>query len=89
MPFATIVDAESRLKEPSPLSAQEVRDLMPYMGILSGGAVRRLEAELALQNIQAVQQFNTSSSRMTRWMLWLTIAIAVMTAIMTIFYVTR
>ncbi|MSO20724.1 MAG: hypothetical protein EXQ56_09740 [Acidobacteria bacterium] len=40
----------------APLTAQEIRDVMPYMNTLGTGAVRRLEAEAALQNLEAIQK---------------------------------
>jgi hypothetical protein len=85
MPFKSWQDAEARLREPEKLKPPEVRDLFPYMNQLSITGERRLTAELALQNIQAVEQFEASSSRLTKWLLYLTVALVVLTAVVTCF----
>ncbi len=85
MPFNGSQEAETRLREPAKLTTQEVRDLFPYMNQLSITGERRLTAELALQNIEAVQQFEVSSSRLTKWLVWLTVALVVLTVVITFF----
>lgn len=85
MPFNSSQAAETRLREPPKLTAQEVRDLFPYMNQLSITGERRLTAELALQNIEAVQQFEVSSSRLTKWLVWLTVALVILTVVITFF----
>lgn len=82
MPFPSSHEADVRLVgDNSPLTQQEVRDLMPWMNQLSTGAVRRLEAELALQNIEAVQNFERSSSKLTNVLIWLTAALVLLTGV--------
>ncbi len=79
MPIHTTSEAEARLRDPAPLTQEEIRDLMPHMTLLSTGAVRRLEAEQALQNLQAIRLFDASSQKIGRWSLWLNIALFFLT----------
>lgn len=81
MSFKSWQDAETRLRTPEKLAPQEVRDLFVYMNQLSITGERRLTAELALQNIEAVQQFENSSSRLTRWLVGLTVALVLLTIV--------
>ena len=83
MPFRDWQATEARLRDPARLTAQEVRDLFPYMNELSVAAERRLSAELALQNIEAVQKFETSSGKLTAWLIVLTVVL--LTAVITVF----
>ena len=86
MPFNSIRDVERRLNtDPSPLTAEEIRDLIPWMAPIGPGGIRRLEAELVLQTIQAVQKFGKSSSRLTRWLIVLTVVLVGLTAVITCF----
>ena len=43
--------------------------------------VRRLNSELSLQNIEAVQKFEKSSSRLTWWLIGLTVVLVVLTVV--------
>jgi hypothetical protein len=81
MPFNSWQDAEARLREPTKLTTQEVRDLFPYMNQLSISGERRLTAELALQNLEAVQKFENSSSRLTQWLIGLTGVLLLLTVV--------
>jgi len=47
--------------------------------------MRRLEAELALQNIRAIQEFDQISRKLTRWLIVLTCVLVVLTAVITRF----
>ncbi len=88
MPFLTSRDAELRLVgDKSPLTGEEVRDLMPWMNLLGTGAVRRLQAELALQTIQAVQSFDRSSRKLSSWMIAFTVVLILLTTAITYFTV--
>jgi len=81
MPFSSWQEAERRLvADPSKLTQQEVRDLTPWMRQISDAGVRRLNAELALQNLESIQKFERSSS-LTRWLIWLTGVVVVLTVI--------
>jgi hypothetical protein len=80
MAFTDQQAAENRLRgDSTKLTEQEVRDLMPWMGGLSTPAMRRLDAELSLQNLQAVQTFEKSSGRLTRWLIVLTAVLVPLT----------
>jgi hypothetical protein len=83
MPIHSLQDANTRLADPAALSEEDVRDLIPWLGTIGGGLIWRLLADLALQNIAAIQKFDKSSSKLSSRFLWLTWAIAVLTAIMT------
>src|SRR6266478_5382881 len=73
MTFNSWQDADNRLRtNEAKLTPQEVRDLMPHMNQISETGMRRLKAELALQNIEAVQTFETTSSNLTKWVIGLT-----------------
>ena len=83
MPFASSDDAETRLKNPAKLTEQEVRDLIEWMHQIGESGMRRLNAQLALQNIEAVQKFEASSSNLTNWLIWLTIVLVALTIVIT------
>jgi hypothetical protein len=86
MPFASAQDAENRLRtNTTKLAAEEVRDLMEWAHQLSIPAERRLTAELALQNIEAIQNFDTSSKRLTIALVVLTVALLVLTGVITFY----
>jgi hypothetical protein len=81
MPFKDSQEAENRLRgNPDRITPQEWRDLMPWIHDVSGLSIKRVDAELALQNIEAVQKFEQSSSMLTWWLIGMTGALVVMTA---------
>ena len=81
MPFKDLQDAENRLRgNPAKITPQEWRDLMQWIPDASGLAIKRVDAELALQNIEAVQKFEQSSSILTWWLIGMTGALVLMTA---------
>jgi len=84
MPIDSLQDAHTRLADPATLSEKDVRDLIPWLGAIGGGLIWRLFADLALQNIAAIQKFDKSSSKLSNRFLWLTWAIAGLTTIMTV-----
>lgn len=80
MSFKDLSAVEARLlNDSTELRPEEVRDLLPHMPNLSVAGERRLNAELSLQNLQAVQQFEKSSSELTRWLIGLTAALVLLT----------
>jgi len=88
MPFNSPHDVENRLRtDATKLKPEEVRELIPWANNISEPAMRRLHAELSLQNLEAVQQFEKSSSRLTGWLIGLTIVIVVLTVVIAIFTV--
>jgi hypothetical protein len=87
MPFNSWQDAEQRLGNPDPLSSEEIRDLFPWMSLVSETGMRRLNAHLALKNLEAVQKFELSSSRLTKWLIGLTVMLVVLTIVITCYTV--
>ena len=81
MPFNSPQEAEARLRDPAKLAPQEVRDLIPHMNQITETGMRRLNAELALQDLEAVQQFEKSSSRLTQWLIGLTVVLLILTGV--------
>ena len=82
MPFPSSHEADRRLvTDSSKLTQEEVRDLMPWMRQISEAGMRRLNAELALQNLEATQQFERSSSKLTRWLVGLTVVLVALTVV--------
>jgi len=81
MPFNGVNEAEIRLKDAAPLTEQEIRDLVEWMGVLSAGAIRRLDAESALQNLKAIRHFDESSGKIGFWGLALNIGLFVLTVV--------
>lgn len=80
MPFNSNAEMEARLRNnPDKLSPHEVRDLIPWMHEISEVGMRRLNVELSLQNLQAVQQFERSSTKLTYWLIGLTVALVLLT----------
>lgn len=71
-----------RLRNKSKLTPEEVRDLIPWMQQVSTGGVRRLDAELALQSIEAIQKFAKSSSKVNCVLIGLTTVIGILTAVL-------
>ena len=80
----SLEDAEKRLADRGPLNEKDVRDLIPYLGAIGGGGVWRLFADLALQNIAAIQKFDKSSSKLSTRLLFLTWVISALTFVMTL-----
>jgi hypothetical protein len=74
MPFNSGSDVEARLRDPANLTSREVRDLMPWVI-----GERRLTAELALWNLEAVQRFERSSNKLTKYLAWVTVALVLLT----------
>lgn len=86
MPFPSSREADVRLvSNTEPLTQEEVRDLFPWVRQISEAGMRRLQSELALQNIQAVQQFERSSTRLTIALVVLTVVLVALTAAITYF----
>jgi len=81
MPFRSMQEVDQRLVTESPLTEQEVRDLIPWMRQIGESGMRRLNSELALQNLEAVQKFERSSSRLTWWLIGLTGALVLLTIV--------
>ncbi len=80
MPFKDLQSVENRLtQDKAPLTDAEIQELYPWMQYLTVGAARRLDAELALRNIEAVRKFDKSSSRIGKWSLALTVALFFLT----------
>jgi hypothetical protein len=79
--FPSIQEAEMRLKDAAQLNEVDIKKLVPWLGFLSAGGVRRLEAELAVGNIQAVRQLDESSRRVGMWGLLLNIALFALTIV--------
>lgn len=79
MPFQTWQDAEHRLLEQTPLTPQEVRDLLPWNQKIDEKGKRRLDIELSLQNLEAIQKFEKSSSRLTGWLIAFTVVLVLLT----------
>src|ERR1700693_5159132 len=81
MPFRSNQEVEQRLLDPSRLEPREIRDLIEWMGQISERGMRRLNIELSLQNLDAVQRFEHSSSSLTKWLIGLTIALVILTVV--------
>jgi len=79
MPFNSNAEMETRLRNPAKLTSQEIRDLTPWMNQISEVGMRRLTVELSLQNLEAVQKFEKSSSTLTWWLIGLTGALVLLT----------
>ncbi len=77
MPFNSSQEAENRLGNPAPLTSDEIRDLFPWMNQVGQTAMRRLE----LQNLRALQNFEQSSSTLTKWLIGLTVVLVVLTIV--------
>src|SRR2546422_8983516 len=84
MPMNSLKDAETRLADGAPLNEKDVRDLIPYLGAIGVGLICRLFADLALQNIAAIQKFDKSSSKLSERLLFLTWVIIALTVVMTL-----
>jgi hypothetical protein len=84
MPLRSVKEAEMRLADPTTLSEQDVNDLIPFLGAIGGGLIWRLFADLALQNITAIQNFDKSSEKLSERLLWLTWTLIGLTVVMTV-----
>ena len=82
MPFRGSNEVEQRLKDPARLRPNEVRDLMEWMHQITESGIRRLNAELALQNLEAIQESDRSSRRLTWWVIALTVVLVALTGLM-------
>lgn len=78
MPFSSLHEVENRLGDPTPLTPQEIRELLPWTNQIGEPGIRRLTAQLALQSHEAVQKFERSSGRLTKWLIALTLVVAVL-----------
>ncbi len=83
MPYQTREEVEHRLLEQSPLAPHEVRDLIPWIRIIDEKGKRRLYIELSLQNLEAIQKFEKSSSKLTGWLIAFTVVLVVLTVVIT------
>jgi len=52
---------------------------MPWVHQISMIGERRLTAELALWNLEAVQRFERSSNKLTKYLAWVTVALVLLT----------
>ena len=49
--------------------------------------IRRLNAQLALQNLEAVRKFKQSSSKLTKWLIGFTVVLVILTIAITFYTV--
>ena len=77
MPFKSWQEAETRLGNPAPLTSDEIRDLFPWMNLVGETAMRRL----VLQDLRALQNFEGSSIKLTKWLIWLTAVLVLLTIV--------
>lgn len=68
--FRSANEAETRLDSNEPLSADEARALFRWVNPLHH-KLPRIQMDLALQQIEAVDRFNTASGKLTRVGIWL------------------
>jgi len=88
MPFNSSQEVENRMRtDTTKLTSVEVRNLIPWMNQISEVGMRRLNSELALQNLEAVQKFEKSSSRLTWWLVGLTVGLFILTVVITFYTV--
>jgi len=83
MPINSWQEAEKRLGDPAPLSLEEIRELFPYMNQVGETAMRRL----ILQNLQALQKFEQSSGKLTKWLIGLTVVLVILTIVIAFYTV--
>lgn len=81
MPFNGLSEVENRLSDPTPLTPQDIRELLPWMNQIGESGMRRLNAQLALQSLEAVQKFEHSTGRLTKWLTGLTVLLVVLTIV--------
>lgn len=79
MPFSSLQEVENRLGDPTPLTPQEVRELLPWMNQIGEAGLRRLDVRLALQNLEIGQKFERSINRLRKWLIVLAIAFVILT----------
>lgn len=79
--FNSYQQVEARLLEADKLTPEEVRALVPWMRQISEGGMRRLNVELDLQNLEAIQNFEKSSSRLTWGLIMLSVVLVVLTLV--------
>jgi len=77
MPFKSWQDAEKRLADPKPLSSEEICDLFEHMNQIGETAMRRL----VLQGLQALQNFEQNSRKLTKWLIGLTVVLVILTIV--------
>jgi hypothetical protein len=97
MPFADQSSANLRLiNDKTPLTEEELHDLLPWVRVLTGSAREALQAELLLKQLLALgrqeqlatrqlksfDEFDKSARRANRWMIGFTAAVFFMTLIM-------
>lgn len=87
MPFNSWQEVEDRLKNPASLTSEEIRDLFPWMNQISETGMRRLNAHLALEDLEAVRKFEQSSSKLTQWLIGLTAALVILTIVIALYTV--
>ena len=91
MIFNSLDEVHQRLAgDDKPLSIDEIRELRIYARHIGEGNLRRIYVELALLNHEAalmnkdaIEQFDKSSSKFSARLLWLTVVLTVLTAILT------
>jgi hypothetical protein len=99
MPFRDSHSADVRLVgDETPLTEEEIRDLLPWVRVLSIGAKERLQTELSLMQLAALKRqetlanrqlesfrkFDASTATANRWMIGFTAAVTFMTLVMLI-----
>lgn len=92
MPFRSAQEVDTRLVAEAQLTPAEVRELIPWMRQISEGNMRRLNSELSLQNLEAIQNFDRSSSKLTKILIrlnWVLIALTIVIAAYTVVLATR
>jgi hypothetical protein len=68
--YRTMDEAERRLASRDPLTADEARALFSWLVPLHH-ALPRVQLDLAVQQIEAIERFNDASARLTRVSIWL------------------
>jgi hypothetical protein len=87
MPFKSSQDAETRLRDPAPLDSEEIHALFEWMNQITETGMRRLNAHLALKNLEAVEKFEKSSSTLTKWLIGFTAVLVILTVVIAIYTV--
>jgi hypothetical protein len=64
--FRSAHDADARLLDSRPLSEEEIRALFGWFRQVSGQAIPRIQTDVALQQIAAINSFNAASGKLTR-----------------------
>jgi len=68
--YRSMEDAERRLASPEPLTADEARALFRWL-VPIHHALPRIELDIALQQINAIERFDKASAKLTRTSIWL------------------